>query len=75
MEFGFRILLTLFSIVYLGVFFYHLKDAILLLVPMIKCRKISGCKKDDCPFRRGCRRIAFSDKEIAEMKKYIDSMK
>lgn len=45
------------------------------IVKEIKCRKIKGCKNDDCKLRKYCNRTAWSDKEIAEVKALIDSLK
>lgn len=69
-----KIILIFSAIAYIIVFLYHVRDAILILVPILKCRGVKGCKKDDCPFRRGCRRISYSDKEKEAMQKKISEL-
>lgn len=69
-----KIILIMVSIMYIISFFYWLRDLILIWVPRIKCRNVHGCKNDDCPFRRGCRHTAFSDKEKAAIKKKLDEL-
>lgn len=69
-----KMLLIFFAIMYIISFFYWLRDLILVLIPRIKCRNVRGCKKDDCPFRRGCRNIAFSEKEKAAIQKKLDEL-
>lgn len=69
-----QIVLILYTIAYLIAVPFIIRDAILALIPIIKCIGISGCKKDDCRFRHNCKRISLSDKEIADFKAYINRM-
>ena len=75
MEFLGKIGLLIFAFSYIVGLTYVIRDMILILVPALKCRKISNCKKDDCPFRRGCTHIAYSDKECAKTQALIDRLK
>lgn len=70
-----KIILIFSAVAYIIALLHHIRNAILILVPILKCRNVKGCEKDDCPFRRGCRRIAYSDKEKAKMRSLIDSLK
>lgn len=69
------IALFLLAISYAVSLTYVVRDTILLLVPAIMCRKVTGCKKDDCPFRSGCHHIAYSEKEQAKMRALINRLK
>lgn len=69
-----EILLIFSAIAYFIAFLSLVRDGILILVPILKCRGVKGCKKDDCPFRRGCRRISYSDKEKEAMRKKINEL-
>ena len=70
-----KIGLFIFAISYIVGLTYVIRDMILVLIPALKCRKISKCKKDDCPFRRGCTHISYSDKERAYMQTLINRLK
>lgn len=68
-------ILFLLAISYIVSLTYVVRDAILLLIPAIRCRKVTGCQKDDCPFRSGCRHVTYSEKEKSEMRAIIDRLK
>lgn len=70
-----HIVLCIMAVIYVASLIYVIHDIILILIPAIKCRKVTGCKKDDCPFREGCCHISYSDKEKAEIRSRIDSLK
>jgi len=40
----------------------------------IKCRKISGCVNEGCKYRGYCRRIRFTEGEIAELRALISQL-
>jgi len=69
-----NVIFILFLIGYAVGWFYVIKHAVLLLIPILRCRKIINCKKDDCPFRFYCKRATFSDAEKASIRKKIDSL-
>ena len=39
-----------------------------------KCRKISGCVNEGCKYRGYCRRIRFTEGEIAELRALISQL-
>lgn len=40
----------------------------------IKCRKISGCVNEGCKYRGYCKRIRFTEGEIAELRALISQL-
>lgn len=51
-----------------------IRSVIMLFIPSIKCRNVTGCKKDDCPFRSNCSHIAYTDKERQKMEDEIKKL-
>ena len=57
----FLFLIFLISCIIESIFF--IKEAILSAFSNIKCRKVKGCLKGDCPFRSHCEHTAFTEEE------------
>lgn len=51
-----------------------IRSVIILFIPSIKCRNVTGCKKDDCPYRSNCSHIAYTDKEREKMEEEIKKL-
>lgn len=44
------------------------------ILAFILCLKKKNCKNDECPLRNFCGRIAYSDKELAEIEKQLSEL-
>lgn len=69
-----NIILFLFLIVYVSATLYALRDGLLLFIMFVKCRKVKGCTKGDCPLRKYCSRIKLLPHERALFEELLEQM-
>lgn len=71
---GFYIYISLFLISYIIGCFFFLKEVVPSIISNIKCKKVTGCLKEDCRLRPYCKHTAYTEEEKRKIYEKIESL-